>query len=724
MKKLYSLILLILLSTPLYAVEFKVNSHPRLLVNSDCVEEVKKKIERYDWAARNSEAMIRFADDFKVPERRDFTVVRGTKSWKSLGYTPAKVEDLFTVGLAWLITQNDDYLLKLKSFVLDVCDPEKGYVAVGAATTGVEVHEGGFFFYFASICDILYSKENIFTPEQRGQIESVMRLYLESSKNNMAPNGIMNHQASSNSAAVMVSMFLQDEQYFDHFVYGAGGMMDHLAIGVMPDGWWFEATVNYCYLVTDIYFRMAQVFQNNGMKLYKMKIPSKPMDKDFHNAPDDYTGMKFAVWGPDPKPYRRLYDMAMAYIPMMDEDGVVLASNDSGTVAPSEFYELAYKEYGDRELAWALSKTKRDGWVALFYGEGKLPEVKDPRSESATVENVGLTALRSQNKDKVGKEQLQAYVKYGSHGGWHGHFDRTSLQALDKYGHKFFGTEMCWFGYISAQYKELVQTSVTHNMVVVDQMQQEALPSSQPLFYRGDLMQLSVTQTQARWRTIPINNVDNFPPWEDFTYATEPILQRRLAMVTDDYLLLADYVSSTKRRVYDYLVHPVGFEGVQGAQKVGDVLPVMTENKFSPYKYFTNSQWYLGGDGEVKFSFCDSGVGLNVHAVWPQNIDCMVAHYPTTGKKNGFKNNPDRRTVALRVSGKRDVVFITIMEPYLEESLIESIYSEDEDEIEIRFKDGTLHRVNITNLKSEDPSQIGVELVSVTKDGKIKREKN
>ncbi len=726
MKRLYLCLLSVLLIsflTPSYGVEFKVNTHPRLLVNDECVELVREKIEKYEWAAENSRSLIEKADRFKVPARRDFTVRRGSKSWKSLGYTPAQIEELFTVGLAWMLTDNSDYLAKLKGFVLDVCDPELGYVKVGAATTGVEVHEGGFFFFFAAICDILYSEENVFTAEQKSQIENVMRTYLESSKDNMAPNGIMNHQASSNSAAVLVSMFLQDEAYFDHFVNGAGGMMDHLAIGVMPDGWWFEATVNYCYLVTEIYFRMAQVFQNNGLDLYDMKIPSKPMDKDFHNAPDGYTGMKFAVWGPEPKPYRTLRDMAMAYFPMMDENGVVLASNDSGTVAPSEFYELAYKEFKNKELAWAISKTKRDSWIALFYGEGKLPKVNDPRTKSAYVENVGLTALRAQGKKSVGEEQLQAYMKYGSHGGWHGHYDRTSLQALDKYGHKFFGTEMCWFGYISAQYKELVQTSVTHNMVVVDQMQQEAVPSEQPLFYAGRNMQLSVTQSVARWRPIPLNNPDKFPPWNDFDFETEPITQRRLAMVTDDYLLMADYLMSEESRTYDYLLHPVGFRGVEGAERTGDVLAKMTNDQTSPYKYFTNSQWYLGANEEVKFSFCDNGVGLDLHAVSPKNLDCMVAHYPTTGKLNGFKNNPDRRTVALRSKGC-DVVFITLLEPYKDESLIEKVESVSDDEVNVIYKDGSVHTIYIYDLKGDDPSQIKVELRITNPEGKVTRERN
>ncbi len=704
-----------------YAVSFDVDTHPRLLINQDAIDHAHKNIEKYEWAQENSEALLEYADSFKIPKSRDFTVRRGIVSWKSLGFASEVASNIFKVGLAWTIDPKAEYLERLKSFVLDVCNPETGYIAVGAATTGVEVHEGGFFFNLAAICDILYSQDDIFTEQEKSNIEATMRAYLEKSKNDMAPNGIMNHQASSNAAAVTVSMFLQDEELFNYFVESEGGMLDHIATGFMPDGWWFESTVNYSYLVADIYFRMAQIFQNNGMDLYHEKFPARAMEPDFHNAKSDFTGMKFAIWGPE-KPYRTLHDAALAYYPMMDESGVVVASNDTGLLPPAIFHELAYKEYGDKELAWVISKTERDSWISLFYGVGKLPKVKDPRTKSATQQNIGLTALRSQNKKRVGEDQLQAYVKYGSHGGWHGHFDRTSLQALDKYGHKFFSTEMCWFGYVSAQYKELVQTSAAHNMVIVDEMQQEALPSSQPLFYAGDMMQVSVTQTEARWRPIPLNNIEKFPPWNDFDYATEPILQRRLALVTDDYLLTVDYLSSTEARDYDCLVHPLGFVAASGVEKVGEELPVINSDKSSPYKYFKLCQWYKGVEGDAKFEFNDHGVGLDLHILWPQKSDIFYAHYPSTTSAvtHSLRNDPERRTVGVRVNDK-DVVFINIMEPYMKESVIQSAVATSDSSVVVKFKDGSSHTINILNLKGEG-DEIEVEMINNLKNGKIKRE--
>ncbi|MFI3264613.1 MAG: hypothetical protein SNG38_05405 [Rikenellaceae bacterium] len=724
-KKLLSLLYvcaMLLTTTSLHAVNFSIKSYPRLLVNQEAIDHARENMQKYDWAAANAESLLQKADNYEVPKPKEHTTYKpGNISWKSMGYVPKKVEELFEVGLAWTLFGKEEYLDKIRIFIDDVCDEQSGYIAVGAATTGDEVHEGMFFFYFAALCDILYSQNDILTVEQKDAVDKVMLFYLEKSKDKMAPNGIMNHQASTNAAAVLVSMFMQDEEFFTHFTEAEGGMIDHMATGIMPDGWWFESTVNYSQLVADIYFKMAQVYQNSGMDLYRAKIPAREMDKDFHNAKDDYTGMKFAVWGPQ-KPYRTLHDMATAYYPLMDENGVTVASNDTNAQGPSVFYELAYKEYGDSELAWVLSKMERDSWISLFYGVGEIPEVKDPRTKSATQPNVGLTALRAQNRE--GEEQLQAYVKYGTHGGWHGQLDRVSLQALDIFGHKFFGTEMCWFGYQSAQYKELVQTSASHNMVIVDELQQEAVPSSQPIFYKGKSMQLSLTETVARWRQIPRNNREIFPPWDDFGYSTEPILQRRLAMVTDDYLLMVDYLSADKPHQFDCLLHPVGFQGVEGAEKAGELLPAITTNENSPYKYFPSCQWYKANEESVKFQFNDSGIGLDYHIAWPTESDIFYAEYPSTKSavQGGLRNNPDRRTVGVRVNAK-EAVFITLLEPYKGESVIAKVESTSDDKIRIYMKDGSMQIIQISNLKGE-AKDVKVEFNRISNRGKVKTEKN
>ncbi len=201
-------------------------------------------------------------------------------------------------------------------------------------------------------------------------------------------------------------------------------------------------------------------------------------------------------------------------------------------------------------------------------------------------------------------------------------------------------------------------------------------------------------------------------------------MQRRLAVVTDEYVVLADYVSSEVVREYDCLIHPLGFKSVEGAKAVGEPRERGSYSEWSPYKYFTNLQWYKGGDNPAKFIFDDRGYGIDVHLVWPQSADIFYAHYPNGGKPSheGMRNNPDRRTVGVRVNAK-EVVFLSIVEPYKGKSKIASVECKGEEQITVTLKCGTVQTLKIAGLKGV-AKDVKVTLETTSKDGAVKAEQN
>ncbi|MBP0903880.1 alginate lyase family protein [Mariniflexile gromovii] len=675
--------------------------HPFLLVTNPVIEEAKQKIAKYDWAKQNLDNMLKELDGFKFPEREIVTKPRPTKVWSSLNYSASDGEKAFQLALAYKLTGNVNYKNKVVALIKAVCDKEKGYLSIGAATNGVQVHEGNFFLFLSAACDIIFN-ESEFSKQDKENIEATFRYYLALNKKHMDGLGIMNHQASANAGAIFVALFLQDIPELEYLTEADGGMADQIGKGVMADGWWFEGTGNYCYLVVQRYTLVAQAFKNYGLDLYHRRFPAKFKSKDFDNVKEGFTGMKFDNWGPTGKNTRGLEDMVTPYIPFMDENAYLVSTNDSDLKEPNEFYELAYREYKNPDLAWVISKTKRDSWVSLMYGVPELPKTEDPRAESVYAPNIGLVALRSQAEVNTPENQIQAFLKYGTHGGWHGQFDRASLVALDRFGHKYFGTEMVWFGYGNPGYKECVQTSATHNMVVVDELQQEAVPSELLLFYKGELMQASVVETNARWRKIPTWNADKFPPWDDTDYDPnfKPIQQRRLSVVTDDYVVLADYMKSDQKHNYDWLMHPVGFKNIVGAKKKGSTLDKLSTVNTSPYKYFENAQWYTS-KSETKVEFDENGMKLDVHTLWPKKADVLLCNYPNGGKQRDIRNNPDRRTYGVRVNEK-EVQFLNVIEPYKGESTILKIESNNSNELSVYLKDGRKQTIEISNMQNEN----------------------
>ena len=307
---------------------------------------------------------------------------------------------------------------------------------------------------------------------------------------------------------------------------------------------------NYGYLVARYFAYAAEACHNHGIDLFHLRVPSRRGHLSHDDWPNGWMGMSFDGWGPPGGPDRGLKDLHDGPIPMMDQQGCVVANSDSHKLSPGDLYELAYYRYRDPAYAWILAHTDRTtAWQSLVWGVPELPEVLDPRASSSHADNVGITALRSQAPGRDAVDQIQAYLKWGIHGGWHGHFDRTALLALSRHGTEFFSPLASWFGYESPLYKAWVQPSISHNMVVVDGLQQEPVPSEQLLFHAGQALQACVVETRARWaqkKPWDVRNPGDLDPHNlekmiDYGDAA-PVTQRRLAAVTDDYVVIADYM--------------------------------------------------------------------------------------------------------------------------------------------------------------------------------------
>ena len=129
--------------------------------------------------------------------------------------------------------------------------------------------------------------------------------------------------------------------------------------------------------------------------------------------------------------------------------------------------ELAYYVY--RDPAYAAVIKNGGGKRDLLYGVPELPTNTPERfRDSAFADNVGLAMLRSQTTNRPFASRSRPTLHYGTHGWAHGHFDRTDLLSLFRYGRNFWNPESVFWVYEPFMYKFYCQCSVNHNMVVVD----------------------------------------------------------------------------------------------------------------------------------------------------------------------------------------------------------------------------------------------------------------
>ena len=134
-----------------------------------------------------------------------------------------------------------------------------------------------------------------------------------------------------------------------------------------------------------------------------------------------------------------------------------------------------------------------------------------------------------------------------------------------------FNPENVWYSYGNFMYKFFVQNSINHNMVTVDLKLQDPQEGRQVLFHTGKLFQASAVENCAPWSNPPyggwrvMNNEGSFenrtwiegryvpipenpPPYTKRTDFTEPVMQRRLAVLTDDYVVCFDYIKGEKEQ--------------------------------------------------------------------------------------------------------------------------------------------------------------------------------
>ncbi|GAA4847658.1 hypothetical protein GCM10023310_27240 [Paenibacillus vulneris] len=664
-------------------------AHPYIMHTEAGWEQVRRNAAAFPWAQKELDDYIRIAKDWVVPEAQG--------PGQPFAFELGQRFKLHAAGIAWKLTGRTDFLEKAVLFLRRLADPITGYPATDApmlhiystreelelpsprgvkVSTGGLIHEGELMLDIVSVYDLLYN-ESCWTGEDRSRLEHVFRLFIEKVDWMITDGDTNNIPSGGMAAALLCSLLLQDMHWIRRFIHGPGGFIDMVATGVMDDGWYFEGASNYVVLFADMMTRVVQACEPWGLGLKDRKIPpsyhsnamlspwSMPGEKPF-------LGMSFAKYGPANRNYRTIKDVWDAMLPFIDDRGVLFGANDSTAKQMGKWYDLAYYVWRDPRYAAVIRSGKgRD----LVYGAGELPVGEDRHDERSVIaDNVGLALLRSGGQGSA-SSRIQAVLKYGSHGGYHGHFDRTGLLGLIRYGKNAYSPLASWYGYHSFMFKMWVQASMSHNMVVVDQRMQEPAPSKRLLFHSGTLLNVCAVETVARWCAPPYGGQTPYPeafpqergliegrevpippqprPQGDTGTYSEPVVQRRLVAVTEDYVVIADYLKGEEPHTFDCLHHYQGFQGIDGARKrLLRHTAQMSEDPYGSAQFITDCSWYeCDAPARIRFSHSYNAVrddsegrnnmhneeglmNLHLHTLWPPQQELMTGWYAEAAPVN------------------------------------------------------------------------------------------
>ena len=308
--------------------------------------------------------------------------------------------------------------------------------------------------------------------------------------------GIHNIQNWKNSAVGLTGLLLGDDALIRAAIDDPDrGYRAQMARGVLPDGAWFEGAWGYHFYTLSAVWPLTEAARNCGIDLY-----GEPLKKMFV-APV-------------------LLAMPNAMLPAFNDSTEVSIRND--------LYELAWARYHEPALARGLAGSARRNDFALWFGEDQPPAATGASAGSRNFPASGYAILERGE----GEQATWLCVKYGPHGGGHGHPDKNNFILYSR-GRVLFpdpGTRP----YGSPLHNEWDKITLAHNTLVVD----------------------GASQAEATGKLVDFG--DDFVTTDAGNIYPGVRFVRTAVMVDKDLIVFVDRVTAVKPHTFDLAVHVNG----------------------------------------------------------------------------------------------------------------------------------------------------------------------
>lgn len=349
---------------------------------------------------------------------------------------------------------------------------------------------------------------------------------------------IHNIQCYHNSAIGLVGFLLGDEKLIATAIDDpTNGYRQQMEKGVLGDGMWTEGSSGYHFFTIGGVWPLTEAARNCGRDLYGPKLQS-------------------------------MFDGPLA---LATPDFVLPDFNDSGTVplaGQSDLYELALARYGKAIYQPLLAQSKRRGQLAMLYGA------------TNPLAGAQLASLGSRNSLASGYAILQSgqgidatwlCLKYGPHGGGHGHFDKNNFILYSR--GKIVAPDAGTHAYGSPLHSTWDKSSIAHNTLTVDEATQAAATGKCLAF--------------GTERGVGYAMSDAGPIYPGVRFV------RTVAILTPNLMMFVDQITADQPHTLDLAYHQKG---------VWDKLPAgeaWAAPAAAAYKYFTGTAQRNNGTSGV-----------------------------------------------------------------------------------------------------------------------------
>lgn len=528
--------------------------HPRLLLSAQGVEAMKSRIQQFDWARARWEAIKKSADsllkeevvlpprganwyhwyacpvhgcslqtgkqigqwqwEHKCPVGGE--ILRSDPTKPSTDYDGCVLHQphdklsrgVLDLGLAYQVTGDARYAAKAREILLAYAEKyltyplhnTRGEAKIGGGRVGSQnLDESTWLIPLCQGADLVWQA---LCQSDRDAIANGLLLPAAKEVIQPGPHGIHNIQNWRNSAMGLVGFLLGDKDLIRYAIDNPDtGFRSQMEKGVTADGQWWEGAWGYHFYTMSAIWPLTEAARNCGIDLYV------PQYKAMHDAP-------------------LLFMMPNNCLP---------AFNDSGEVSLAGAlpqYELAYARYRDPMCLELLSSSNRTNDFALWFGVPELPLRQSSPRKSANYPRSGYAILTAD----AGQDTTWLCVKYGPHGGGHGHPDKLSFVLYAKGQVLCVDPGTCRYGL--AIRSDWYTTTFAHNTLVIDEQSQKAADGRSIAFGSDKGIDYSVCDAGAICDGVR------------FT--------RTVALVGADLIVFIDQITSEAEHSYDIVYHERG----------------------------------------------------------------------------------------------------------------------------------------------------------------------
>lgn len=528
--------------------------HPRLLFNRQGIEALKARIERCDWAQKRWRIVLQNGDGWlkeatALPPRggnwyhyyacpEHGAALRtgeriGEWQWehicpvdnKRFRSDPARPEQDYDgcvimnvhgmlanrvrdLGILYQVTGNVRYARKASQIALQYAERYASYplhtirgeARIGGGKVGPQtLDEAVWLIPMAQGVDLIWET---LSPSERDLL--AQKLFLPAAREVILPHqmGVHNIQCWKNSAVGLVGLLLEEEELIQQAIHHPErGYWTQMRKGISADGMWWEGAWGYHFYTLSALWHLTEAARNCGIDLYGEEL------KRMYDAP-----FRFAT--------------PSLLLPAFNDSTEV----NLRTQAPA--YELAYARYKNPLYVQLLATSNRDNDYALWFGVESLPKPGAIRWRSANYPTSGYAILAKGR----GERATWLCLKYGPHGGGHGHPDKLHLEihaggvpiaadpGMARYGVPIHGN---WY-----------RTTLAHNTLVVDEGDQQPTEGKCLQFGSANSVDFVVASAGAIY------------PGVRFV--------RAVALLSEDVIVVLDSVQCEAERLCDIALHLQG----------------------------------------------------------------------------------------------------------------------------------------------------------------------